>query len=313
MIDFPAELESKMQARNFYIRGKINYSITGKFQRFPDAANKYKRSKDLFVILHDFDRGATFGNWKYPDDWYTHWNSAYGKPTINDMKARQEEIDKAKIEQAYERAKAEWRSRELWGKFYVTKVNANINHDYVTRKKITPYYARQVRSWLLIPVSDVDNKLVTLQIIKPDGFKRLWKGTSHKNNMVWLSSTLPENYSGIIRLCEGYATGCTIYSVTKSPVVCALNANNMPLVAGLLRDKYPLSIIKICADHDQWGSENAGLNYAVKASSACGGLIYWPDFDGLDISKKPTDFNDLFLLSDKETVKKQLIRIRKQA
>jgi putative DNA primase/helicase len=164
-----------------------------------------------------------------------------------------------------------------------------------------------IRSWLLVPVHDIDHNFVTLQIIKPDGFKRLWKGTSQKNNMMWLCDLpLDKRYEGIIRVCEGYATGCTIREITKSPVVCAINANNLLNTVVQLRQNFIHADIRICADNDAYGEINSGLLHGKNAAKRTGSTLYFPTFEGCCIDKKPTDFNDLFILAGKDLVKEIL-------
>lgn len=313
MTDFPTRLESCMASRNFHIRGKINYSITGKWQRFPDATKGHKRSRDLFVVLHDHDRGATFGDWHYPDDWYTFWTDSTGKkPTVTELKRRHEDAEKLKVRKALDKAQCELRARALFRMLYVKQWAGD--HPYVKAKRIFPYHAKQVRSWLLVPIHDVHHRLVTLQIIKPDGFKRLWKGTSQKGCMIWLSEPLQYNYEGTILVCEGYSTGCTLRRVSDWPVVCALNANNIFHTVQLLRQKFLHACIKICADNDQWNErENTGLVNSNFTTRQFGITQTWPEFDGLDVSQKPTDFNDLYALTHSEEVKRQIIinRVKK--
>lgn len=293
-----------MISRNFFLNGKINYSLSGKFQRFANAS-KHHRRKDLFVILHDYDRGATFGDWHYPEDWFTYWNEAYDPPGLAELKKLKAELNERRIADNYERQKHEWRAREFWNKFYV-KHEAN-QHPYVLRKNIIPYFAKQCRSWLLIPVSDVDHNLVTLQIIKPDGFKRLWKGTSQKGLMIWLWDKLPDYYDGVIRVCEGYATGCTIRQITKSPVVCGINSLNMIKVCIELRRKFIHAKIKICADNDKYDDVNIGIKHAKEAQKFISAPICYPVFDGLRYYGKPTDFNDLFCMFGYNATREQLL------
>ena len=307
MTSFATELEAVMESRRVYIRGKINYGISEKFQRFADATVS-KRDKDLFVVLHDYDRGATFGHWKYPDDWYTHWNTAYGRPSLDDLRERKEAVLKRKQEQIYERSKAQWRAKEFFNKFYVSRDATR--HPYVIKKRFYPYLSRQVRSWLLVPIRDIDYDLMTVQIIKPDGFKRLWKKTSQKGNMIWICDPLPENYDGVIRICEGYATGCTIHQVTQSPVICAISAGNLLDTAVLVRQKFIDAIIKICADNDQYGESNTGIIHGRAAALVTGSALHYPVFDNISQRDKPTDYNDLFALCGAKEVKRQLITIR---
>jgi putative DNA primase/helicase len=306
MNEFSDQLEEIMTSRNFFIKGKINYNLTGKFQRFPNAS-VYKRSKDLFVVLHDYDRGATFGDWNYPDDWFTYWNKKYENPNLSELKIRKKVMEANKAAEAYERSKREWRSKEFWHKYYLN--HDPTTHPYVIKKCIFPYYAKCYRTKLFIPVSDIDFNLKTLQIIKPDGFKRLWKGTSQRNLMMWLCQKLSQNYDGIIRVCEGYATGCTIKHITKSPVVCGINSLNMIKVCIELKRKFIHAQIKICADNDKWGRENTGLKHATQAAKFINAPIYYPIFESNN-NREPTDFNDLYVLHGAQEVKRQLLMAR---
>ena len=163
----------------------------------------------------------------------------------------------------------------------------------------------------MLPMHDIDGDIQSLQFIHQNGFKQFKTGAATSEGMIWLDGWQPRNFAGVIRLCEGWSTGCTIYSITKSPVVCALNAWNLVKVANLFKRYYHDALIKICADNDQWGKENVGLEQGIIASSITGFSLHYPTFDGLDISNKPTDFNDLLALTDVGCVKKQLILIRR--
>lgn len=196
-------------------------------------------------------------------------------------------------------------------RFYAKCRAALPSHPYAKKKGIYPHGVRQARGMLVIPITNIDMQLITLQFIMPNGFKKYKTGASAKGGMVLLTNQgLPLDWAGVIRVCEGWATGCTIFEITRDPVVCAMNAHNMPAVARALRDKFPQANLKICADNDQWGKENIGMEYALRADIEANAIVYWPTFDGLDVSGKPTDFNDLFLLSTKEDVRRQLNKIR---
>jgi putative DNA primase/helicase len=310
MDDFKSQLEQYMLEHHFTIRGEINYSLTNKWQRFSDATQSNRSKKNLFVYLHEFNTGASFGDWRDPSGWSTYWANGNNKPSLYAMNELVELKRQRKEEELYQRHKHEWRARTLWNRGFVE--NEPINHRYIIHKSIFPYHAKSVRSRLLIPISNIDRQLITLQIIRPNGFKHLWKGTSQKGLMIWLwDDVLPATYSGVIRICEGYSTGCTIRAVTQSPVVCAVNAMNMPNVGEQLRRKYPHAMIKICADNDQWGDENTGMQYALRTSDLTNATIYWPTFDPRLSKFKPTDFNDLYVLEGKHEVRNQLIVIRK--
>lgn len=305
------DIKAIMASYGFHIIGEVNYN-TENCQRFR-SVHKPHGEKDLFLFLHG-DRGATFGDWHDPSNWPTWWNKS-NKLTINDLKDRIEYLEEVKIRKNEMRLIAIERAFNFWEANYVSHyIDQN---PYALKKRINTYYARginhyrYIRDILLIPIADIDMQFKSVQIIKANGFKRLWKGTSQKGNMIWLSEKLENDYSGSIRICEGYATGCSIYEAIGGPVVCAINASNLVNVAVQLRAKFVNAKLKICADNDQWGKENVGLKYGKEALMRTGATLHYPDFSGVDISTQPTDFNDLMCLTNIEAVENQLILIRK--
>ena len=309
MSEFKSSLENAMESHGFFIQGSINYN-SDKIQRFKNR-NKVRGGQDIFVALHDY-RGATFGDWHNKDGWVTWWLNASVKISVHeeaDRRERTREIEQRRLKM---RKIAINRALRLWDK----GTTDTDEQSYIKKKRIRGYYSRQIKQlrWikdtLLIPIRNIDYEFQGVQIIKPNGFKRLWKGTSQKDNMIWLSPPLPDNYDGVIRVCEGYATGCTIYETIGSPVICAINANNLVNVMQLLRQKYPKYNLKICADNDQWSGQNSGLICALNAENVSGAIIYYPTFNQSDVREKPTDFNDLMCLNGIEEVERQLTLIR---
>ena len=95
-----------------------------------------------------------------------------------------------------------------------------------------------------------------------------------------------------INICEGWATGVTLYNSGRN-VVIAWNTGNLGTVARIIRKQEPGRTIYIAADNDQWSNEtNPGLEAATKAGIAIDAGVIYPDFTGLDTSSCPTDFND---------------------
>ena len=102
----------------------------------------------------------------------------------------------------------------------------------------------------------------------------------------------------VIVVCEGFSTGASIYLAfgKRLPVFCALDAGNLAPVAQNLLQHYCNSEILFAADNDQWKEHNTGLSSARLAALAHYGMVATPDFTGLDVTSKPTDFNDLHQL-----------------
>jgi len=303
------DIKSVMASYGFYIIGDINYN-NFRCQRFKNA-KKPSRGRDIFLYLHQ-DKGATFGDWHDKDNHVTWWQNKGERPTPREYQIRQAHIAEMEKKRYLIRCHAISRAFNLWSASYIS--SSCENHPYVINKRITPYYGRQIKHcrWLkdclLIPIRDIHYNFMGVQIIKSNGFKRLWKGTSQKENMIWLCELLPDHYRGTIYICEGYSTGCTIHEAMNSPVICAINANNLSLVCQSLKKKFPLATLMICADNDTWGQENTGIKCAITAMEFSGAIMRRPSFANFDVSKKPTDFNDLLCLGGMEIVRNQIIK-----
>ena len=145
------------------------------------------------------------------------------------------------------------------------------------------------RNNLLIPLTDGED-IHSLQFIQPDGTKRFLKGGKTRG-MFYQINPLAEPEKLLI--CEGFATGATLYMDTKLPVSVAFSADNLAPVAKAMRKRYPDAEIIICGDNDHAKEGNPGKQAAIGAAKACGGDWVLPDFTGLPRGPKDTDFNDL--------------------
>jgi putative DNA primase/helicase len=307
--NFLNELYNKLEAHGIQIKGNID-PTTDHIQRFADK-RKPNKGKDIFVVVHN-GRGASFGDWHQPAGFITWWHGTQEPMTVTASLQYKQQRNDLEVQRAKKRMFATYKAHKFWMRYPSTD---NVyTHPYVVTKRIRPYYAkvitqdRWMRDVLMIPVRNINYEFVSLQVIKANGFKRFWKATTMKNHMIWLSLPLPDDYSGMLRICEGYATGCSIYEAIGEPVICALNANNIPAVAQLLQNKYPLAKLIVCADNDAWHTDNPGITYATQAMVQTGAMMRRPVFNKFDTSNKPTDFNDLFCLAGIEEVENQLLK-----
>lgn len=180
------------------------------------------------------------------------------------------------------------------------------SHPYTERKKIPPLCAR-IGSWpghpekdvLILPVRS-GKTIHSLQAIFPDGQRRFLSGGAVKGNYMLIN---PDSLSmDTIVICEGYATGVSIYQATKYPVIVAFSASNLFHVAQKARKLSPQSNIIIAADNDQWTDGNPGLTEAKKSGREVNARVVWPEFTTYPDDMKPTDFNDLYTLESLESV-----------
>jgi putative DNA primase/helicase len=134
----------------------------------------------------------------------------------------------------------------LWQNF----PKATPEHPYLRRKQVLPYGLKQSGDKLVIPLKDTNGKIWSLQYIYPDGMKQFHPGGRIKGSFY----TIGDIQDKVI-LCEGYATGASIYQATELPVVVAFNVGNLEAVLLALRKKNPKLKIIIGADNDY--KENA--------------------------------------------------------
>jgi putative DNA primase/helicase len=308
-MEFEDKLLAEMEKSDIFIEGTINWA-TDEFQRF-SSKNHWNRKRHLFVVL--FHGGASFGDWRDPVNWKTVWEKSWKELSFNEKRAREEHVLRLKREKELLRAHAIWRA-ELFLSHQTflgpTCKEASQEHFYIISKRIIPYGAYQCRSYLILPIHDINGALQSLQYIKKDGFKRFKKHASPKNGFILLGDKIITK-DDTLWICEGWATGCSIYETINQPVVCSLGASNMESVAYQLRLKYPENRMVICADNDAHLPENIGVVIATKAAKNSGSLLRIPNFDNFSsLNKKLTDWNDLFCIAGIEETEKQLLNLR---
>lgn len=157
--------------------------------------------------------------------------------------ADQRRIDEAK-RKAAEAAKhtiAANKAKYIW-----QNAKPATDHPYLTRKHIKPYGARLGRdNTLILPLLDERLELVNLQFIQEDGTKRFLTGGRKRGYFWWIGKP-----SDRVLICEGFATGASIYETTNEQCFVAFDAGNLLPVAQVLRAKKPNSEIIVMADND---------------------------------------------------------------
>ncbi|MDP3389075.1 MAG: toprim domain-containing protein [Methylococcaceae bacterium] len=232
-------------------------------------------SKNGAYILH-YD-----GN---PSGWYQHfvtgvcgtW-SLTGKrqPLSKTMFVQIEAGNKQRQQEQQQRhTKAAIKAQSLWAK------SKPGNHSYLTKKRVEAHNSRVYGDALVIPIYDESSSLVNLQFINADGSKRFLAGGKKKS----CYSTIGELSSNTLLICEGWATGASLYEHSGHGVIVALDAGNLEPVARVMRHLYPTNQIIIAGDNDESGT---GQKAARAAALAVGGKYIVPELAGYD-------WNDLF-------------------
>jgi phage/plasmid primase-like uncharacterized protein len=194
----------------------------------------------------------------------------------------------------------------------------DFSHPYLEHKRIKNTVAIRLYKdeILIIPAFDKSNNLSTLQLISYDDDRKEFKKRFLKCGIKkgCFCDIGKELESEKIYIAEGYATASTIFEATKCHTIIAFDSGNLLSVGKTIREKYPAKQIIFAADNDQWGADktkNTGIDAANAAAKIIpNSKVAVPQFDVekfKDAEKKPTDFNDLFLIEkDLGEVKRQL-------
>ena len=242
----------------------------GKFQRF--STNGKPRDQSGWYVLHiDGIAAGAFGDWRqgFTQQWCSKDASSMSEVErhahLQRVQAMQRQRDDAlaKCRQA-----AAAQAVQRW-----VAATPCTKHDYLTRKGIGPHGARIEGDQLLIPVRDTERTMHSLQSITPDGTKRFLTGGRVKG--CYFSIGRPK---GVLIICEGFATGASLYECSGHAVAVAFHASNLEAVAVALRAKYPDLRFIIAADDDYKTPDNPGLTKATAAAQATGASLAVPLF-----------------------------------
>ncbi|HHQ4573302.1 TPA: toprim domain-containing protein [Aeromonas veronii] len=227
-----------------------------------------------------------FGSWKTGERFIWRANGpavpSYIRAQLS-QKAKEAEAHRL----AETKAKALVEAKEIWG-----AAEPPFQHAYLARKQISGVGARQFGSRLIVPVFNARSQLLSLQHIDESGNKRFHRSLSPKGGFLLLGpSPMP---GAPILLCEGYATGVTLFENLGMSVAIAFSADNLLEVGRIIRSLFSRSKLWVCADNDHATAGNPGLTKARAAAYQLHGrLIVPPTISGI------SDFNDLFCLSGK--------------
>ena len=266
----------------------------GKIHRF-DSDHSGK-SNGAYVLHSDEPQSGWFKCWKTGTE--NNWSRGYS------------ETDPVKKEQFQKLIKK--RNQERTVKIHELQKNAAIkasieykdakpadpDHPYLKRKQIKPYRIRQdlKNGNLIIPINDKDGEIISHQTINKEGDKYFLTNGQVKGGYF----DLGESNESIV-ICEGFATGASIFEASGYRVRCVFNCLNLKKVAITTREEYPKAHIIIAGDDDQNTKGNPGRTKAIESASSIDASVVFPDF-GENRTEKATDFNDLYCLKGVDAV-----------
>jgi putative DNA primase/helicase len=249
-----------------------NIILDGVLHRFNDETGK---PNSYYTANIDGRAAGVIGNWKtgLKFNWKAEGED-YPKPTDQQRmdfrieKHRQDRLRKYEEKQRHDRAAQK--------AAYILKQSASaISHSYLTHKRIEPHNARLYNDALVIPILN-EGELVSLQFIDKDGNKRFLTGGKLKGSYSQLGIY---NANKPILICEGWATGASLYETTDNLIYVAFSAHKLKDVAIYVRSLYAKGDIIIMGDND---SSGVGQAAAREAALAISGKYLIPETIGHD-------------------------------
>jgi hypothetical protein len=101
------------------------------------------------------------------------------------------------------------------------------DHPYLVRKGVEPHMAKQHSDGrLILPILDATGEIQSVQLIADDGEKKFLPGAPTASGRAYIGINM-----GRTILCEGFATGASIYDAIPDQVCVAYSLNNMERLA----------------------------------------------------------------------------------
>jgi putative DNA primase/helicase len=242
----------------------------GVIHRF--STNAKPSHKNGWYILHtDGIAAGAFGDWRegFTQNWCGRTNTSMSeverlrhRDRVKGMQIQREADLTQRNEAAALDALKRWNSAATC-----------TEHCYLNRKGIQPCGTKIEAGNLLISMRDTKGSLHSLQTIASDGAKMFMAGGRVKGCYFAIGKI-----KEVLIVCEGFATGASIYECTGHAVAVAFNAGNLGPVAMAMRDKYPTLKIIVAADDDQQTLGNPGMTKAIEAAKFSGAHLAVPVF-----------------------------------
>ena len=205
----------------------------GKFHRFPGIGKTGANTSGYCRLFAD-GLGGVYGDFAsgISETWQakrTHPFSAAEREAFN------RRIGEAKAEADREREAQQAQAAARAQAICAGAFPAFESHPYVMRKNIPPSGALQNAAGdLVIPVNDGRGAITSVQTISPTGEKRFLPNGRVAGGFFAIGAP-----GGSVLICEGFATGASIYAATNSYAVCAFFSGNLKAVAELMRRRDP--------------------------------------------------------------------------
>lgn len=257
----------------------------GKIHRF-STSEKTNDKAGWYIFFGDGLPAGEFGCWRTDirSKWRADIGRDYSPQELQTLTIRKETIRNQREEEfKSERLEAKNKANSIW-----SESNPANKHPYLVKKGIKPYIARESNGSLIIPLFQ-NEEIVSLQYINEDGKKTFLKGGVVSGSYCTLGE-IGDKTS--ICICEGFATGASVYESTGLAVIISFSTGNLLKVAQHMRDLHPHHVIIVAGDDDWASQDNVGKSSATQAAEAVKAKLIFPTFSE-PRQKNQTDFNDM--------------------
>lgn len=280
--------------------------LDGQLHRYAVEGDKGGETSGAYVIHSDGFPAGYFQNWRTGVKLNWRFNATSLTPEqqayLNSdeyKKAEEAKRKKREAEEKKRRAEASEQARI----HYESYLDGDFSHPYLIKKDVKRHDGVRLdvaEKRLVIPLRDIDGRLVSLQWINEDDSKRFFYGAPLEGTFYGIGLdkfSAGDNKSNVILLAEGYATAAKIYQLTGRPVIATMTCGNLESVAKAIKDKFNSARIIVAADNDKKTELekriNPGLDKArelVKKGLAVG--VAAPEFEN---ATDGTDWDDYAL------------------
>lgn len=236
--------------------------------------------------------GYVYGNWKTDEKYYIFHGgkSTLTKAELAKIRRFQYENERLRMIEAAEKTKKAKRIFDSLSK-------ADLRHPYLVKKAIKqiPDNIHQIKDSLVIPIYNSYKEIISIQFIDQTGDKRFLSGASKQGGLYVICEGIEK--CDHLNICEGWATGMSLYEILGEPIVVAFDAGSLKLIAQILRAKYPKHQIRFYADNDCDSRQNKGIEAATEAAKLVdNAIVLYPEW--LDEARNPikikVDWNDIY-------------------
>jgi hypothetical protein len=133
---------------------------------------------------------------------------------------------------------------------------------------------------LVIPVLNINNEIISYQVISDDGVKTLRIGTSIKGGFFPLGKV--EQSAKRYILCEDYLTGATLHRVTKETVLVCFDLQNMRDVANAILELNEKNTLVFATGRDKLVKQNPRIRKALFYANSFNMPFIFPRFEDGD-------------------------------